>query len=108
MPFLRVPASGDTGLRQLDCPECKEVTVVMFAAGDLQRLRCANNRNRFLVADVRGVIVPVDLLSRCFSRVSFLALFTVQATCQVLQSALRRVCFIGRPSGLLSPSSSLY
>ena len=37
MPFLKVPASGDTSLCQLDCPECKEVTIVMLAAGGLQR-----------------------------------------------------------------------
>ena len=37
MPFLTVPPSGDTSLRKLDCPECKEVTIVIIAAGGLRR-----------------------------------------------------------------------
>ena len=37
MPFVQVPPSGDTSLRKLDCPECKETTVVTIAAGGLKR-----------------------------------------------------------------------
>ena len=37
MPWVQVPLSGDTSLRKLDCPECRETTITMIAPRGLKK-----------------------------------------------------------------------